>query len=68
MYLTEYEAQGKICCQDPHSSCVASKCMGWRFEKLINYKPGSLKSDLPSTPILVVEYTEKGYCGLAGKP
>jgi hypothetical protein len=41
--------------------CIASKCMAWRWEKYL--------AVFELDPDLSAEVnTEKGYCGLAGKP
>ena len=72
--LTEKEATDKYCPQtmtatplrrDPAyefypSYCIASECIAWRWF----YE----RQDFPGMRMTIGTRTEKGYCGLAGKP
>lgn len=52
--------------------CIASKCMAWRWAKIINpdhQPPRDMWPDRrePHEKELYIDGREKGYCGLAGK-
>lgn len=54
-------------------NCIASKCMAWRWAKIINpdhQPPRDMWPDgrEPHEKELYIDGREKGYCGLAGKP
>lgn len=54
--------------------CIASECMAWRWGKKRNplWKPGHLFGSLGEHPDEQqqphIEDTERGFCGLAGRP
>lgn len=67
MYLTLEEAKGMICCNlmtraglyedSVRALCQGDKYMAWRYQTVYRNAHGFEKTK-----------TEKGYCGIAGKP
>lgn len=58
MLLSEQYARLKTCCVSQTSErCVASDCMAWRWKPALTIDDGRQEVK-----------TERGYCGMAGKP
>ena len=60
------------CCSDKEYMCSGSRCMGWRWEKvLVNKKEiDHAQQTLAgfARPEPIYKDTDEGYCGLAGRP
>lgn len=56
----------------PHSTCIASACMAWRWAQKPNpdWKPSpfTFPHDPRAAAPTYIEDREHGYCGLAGRP
>lgn len=61
--MTEEEAEEATCCQF-ETRCIASRCMAWRWERVV--EPVDPATKFPR--VGVVKRGERGYCGLVGKP
>jgi hypothetical protein len=76
MMHTEKEAQ-KIWCPAARlgDSCVASKCMAWRWAQIPNpdWKPdhgmmSTFGRDTRNDAPMYIDDKKRGYCGLGGRP
>jgi len=79
--MTEAEANLTRCCGpegcggnsagEPERYCVASRCMGWRWEQeanqpaLTNWAKGDMSGPAPESKRQSATF---GFCGLAGEP
>ena len=75
MYVTEEEAKAKLCpgrAQADDLLCIASGCMGWRWEDQIVWaqKIERARYDHPSMSVeeIMELIPRTGFCGMAGAP
>jgi hypothetical protein len=70
--LTEDEARTRVCLQTMHTPngflCRTSRCMAWRWEVVCRNRMESYGAGMWPAPNPIYERTDRGYCGLAGRP